>query len=356
MEKKRDITIDIMKGILMLLVVSCHAQGPGHRLIYLFHMAVFFMISGYLWGDRKDVKIVPYIKRKAITLYIPYVVCNVAYVAWFLLMPTMFEREMCNRTVTGVAYEIVKIILLQGRSTMSNPSWFLAVMFIISIAYAVVVNIIGKVTKNDRIRLGIVTVTAIAALVLGYLFYLNDFNRFQVGTICSSYAAFHMGNIIWKTLKHGRIKAGSRSMGIATIFAGGGLLLLYKFTEIELRLIDNIIINPVIYCLGMIFGWIVLRCVSAIFAKVALLRNPLSYLGRNSMVVLCAHFAAFKMIAFLQCLWLGLPISEVSAFPVVRVMGMWWCAYTLAGISLPLLTRHLLCTIRERIIDKKNAG
>lgn len=57
MGEKRDIIIDIMEGILMLLVVSCHAQGPGHRLIYLFHMACFFMISSYLWEDRKGVKI-----------------------------------------------------------------------------------------------------------------------------------------------------------------------------------------------------------------------------------------------------------------------------------------------------------
>ena len=53
MKNKRDETIDIMKGILMSLVVMAHAQGPFHRFIYLFHMPVFIMISGYLFHNDK---------------------------------------------------------------------------------------------------------------------------------------------------------------------------------------------------------------------------------------------------------------------------------------------------------------
>lgn len=41
---ERDKSIDVMKGILIVLVVMAHAQGPGYRFIYLFHMATFFMI------------------------------------------------------------------------------------------------------------------------------------------------------------------------------------------------------------------------------------------------------------------------------------------------------------------------
>ena len=83
----------------------------------------------------------------------------------------MFEREMCRRTVSGVAYEIVKIFLLQGRSTMSDPSWFLAVLFIISIAYVVVSRIADKIAGNDRI-IGLDIVTTITALALGIFFPL----------------------------------------------------------------------------------------------------------------------------------------------------------------------------------------
>lgn len=41
MRKTRDVTIDIMKGILILLMVSCHAQGPGHRFFLLVSYGLF---------------------------------------------------------------------------------------------------------------------------------------------------------------------------------------------------------------------------------------------------------------------------------------------------------------------------
>lgn len=228
MGKTRDVTIDIMKGILILLMVSCHAQGPGHRFFYLFHMACFFMISGYLWGNRGEIKLLPYIKNKVRSLYIPYVICNIAYLIWFLFMPMVFEKEMCQRTVAGIAYEVIKILFFRGRCSLSGPTWFLAVLFIVSIVYAVVHKIAIHFVSDSRIRYAIVTFSAIAAMVFGYILYLLDFNVFQVGTICSSYAAYHMGNVIRKvseekiTLKS-KIEKNFRALCGIAIFAGGGV-------------------------------------------------------------------------------------------------------------------------------------
>ncbi|MDD3138455.1 MAG: acyltransferase family protein [Lachnospiraceae bacterium] len=70
---KRDKTIDAMKGILIFLVVAAHAFAPGHRFIYLFHMASFFMISGFLWKDSSlQISLKNFLKKKTKTLYLPY--------------------------------------------------------------------------------------------------------------------------------------------------------------------------------------------------------------------------------------------------------------------------------------------
>lgn len=130
---------------------------------------------------------------------------------------------------------------------------------------------------------------------------------------------------------------------------GGGLLLLYKISDVEIRLITNTIVNPIYYLLGMFFGWMLLRCISIVIEKKNRLRCFLSYLGRNSLIIVCTHFAAFKVVAFMQCVWFDLPISNISAFPVVRIEGLWWCAYTAAGIGLPLLIRYLYYSAKERI-------
>lgn len=194
--KERDVVIDIMKGILIILVVMAHAQGPWHRVIYLFHMATFFMISGFLWKRNGKSTITQVIKRKLKSLYIPYMVCNLSYLVLFLIMPWLFEREMCKRTFLGIVYEIFKIFIFRGRTTMSDPTWFLAVLFFVSIAYEIIRRVAHILTKNERREYGYVTLSALIALMIGYCLYLRKINTFQVGTICSSYAAFHMGNIM----------------------------------------------------------------------------------------------------------------------------------------------------------------
>ncbi len=354
-KKKRDTVVDIMKGILILLVVMAHAQGPGHRLIYLFHMPVFFMISGYLWGDRNDIEITQFIKRKIVSLYFPYVICNMVYLVWFLCMPVVFEREMCERTVFGIIYEIIKILLFRGRSSMSDPTWFLSVLFIVNIVYAIIRKILYKLILEDRKKYYLSTLSAAVALTIGYVFYLVDFNIFQVGTICSSYAAFHVGNIIRKVIQnHTVLERNKLLYTCLTISAAGGMLILLRVSNIEIRLISNIIVDPLYYCLGMLFGWLVVRYIAIIFDKYHFLRTKFSYLGKHSMIILCAHFAAFKIIAFVQCIYFDLPLSHVSAFPVVRNEGYWWCAYFMTGIGVPLLAQYIFMIFKGRIMDHCN--
>ena len=46
MAKQRDPVIDSMRGIGIVLMVLGHSGFPGTDFIYLFHMALFFMLSG----------------------------------------------------------------------------------------------------------------------------------------------------------------------------------------------------------------------------------------------------------------------------------------------------------------------
>lgn len=44
--------IDIIKGYCIVLMVMGHCRAPFKNWIYLFHMPVFFMVSGYCWKDK----------------------------------------------------------------------------------------------------------------------------------------------------------------------------------------------------------------------------------------------------------------------------------------------------------------
>ena len=48
-KKSRIEEIDIVKAIGIICMVLGHADFPGTRFVYLFHMAVFFIASVYLF-------------------------------------------------------------------------------------------------------------------------------------------------------------------------------------------------------------------------------------------------------------------------------------------------------------------
>lgn len=70
--KLRSKYIDILRGLLIILVVIGHFNnGIMHDIIFLFHMPLFFMISGYLL-KREHLVEKGYIRNKICTLMLPY--------------------------------------------------------------------------------------------------------------------------------------------------------------------------------------------------------------------------------------------------------------------------------------------
>ena len=51
---QRNRCFDIAKGIGIILVVCGHARAPFQGFLSLFHMALFFMISGFLYNDTQS--------------------------------------------------------------------------------------------------------------------------------------------------------------------------------------------------------------------------------------------------------------------------------------------------------------
>lgn len=83
-EMKRDCKIDAIKGILIILVVIAHSRRGGgilHDFIFLFHMPLFFVISGFFCKEKVKLDRA-YIKKLCTRYLIPYL----AYMVLILLV------------------------------------------------------------------------------------------------------------------------------------------------------------------------------------------------------------------------------------------------------------------------------
>lgn len=102
-------SVDIAKGILIILVVVAHAQADiVHDIIFIFHMPLFFVISGFLIRQEKLLK-TGYVRGKIKHLIIPYMI--------YLMLDMLLVRKTLSvhdwmyalwggRAVTGVYWYI----------------------------------------------------------------------------------------------------------------------------------------------------------------------------------------------------------------------------------------------------------
>lgn len=100
MSEKREPWIDRAKGLLIFLVVLGHVAGAGGNLahgtaadalqlirnvIYMFHMPAFFVLAGLMWKSPSEA-FLPFMRRKAKRLLLPYGVFGIFSVAVFALV------------------------------------------------------------------------------------------------------------------------------------------------------------------------------------------------------------------------------------------------------------------------------
>lgn len=74
------------------------------------------------------------------------------------------------------------------------------------------------------------------------------------------------------------------------------------------------------------------------------------YIGKHTMPILALHFLAFKTVGFLIILFYSLPMGRLSEIPVVSFhTDIYWGAYTIVGIVLPLASYYIYSIVKRVI-------
>ena len=150
--KNRNLQIDIFRGCGIILMVCGHSEFPLTHFVYLFHMAIFFILSGYLWNEKYSADIESckkYLIKKIHTLYFPYVAFNIIFTLFnnyfirlnlytdnpnFLNLPIGPNDTLTQKlSIKSFAIEILKILLFMGGNQFAGASWFLRILFFVSI-------------------------------------------------------------------------------------------------------------------------------------------------------------------------------------------------------------------------------
>lgn len=156
--KNRETWIDICRGVGILLVVLGHCNIPFvmYKMIYSFHMPFFFILSGYLFKNKKAIK--EYGKKLWKRYIIPYFfLCMIN----FMIMAFLKPENNFGKYIIGILY---------SRGTTEwmpncSPLWFLT-------AITVALFLFNIILYKNNVWGGVLVATAGTLSYLLYLFQI----------------------------------------------------------------------------------------------------------------------------------------------------------------------------------------
>jgi fucose 4-O-acetylase-like acetyltransferase len=283
--------IDIARGIGILLVALAHADvslfSPYlHRLIYSFHMPLFFFLSGYFFNP--GIPLWELLKKRFNTILKPYLVTIV-----LIYIVSLSFTNMRFATVLG---RIAKSLYATGYYIDWVQLWFLPSLFVTSLfAYLFYRAILIRI-KNRYVKWSLM----LAVLAVG-VYFLDRFYPFSISLLGKQYELYGLPFSLDLVLVSGffyilgneiRLAASDQTLANPWVFfgAGAGLILLtaiFDFpVDFNTRLLSSFPINTLAAILGILFT---LALSKQIDMKTTRLASALKYTGQASLFILIFH-------------------------------------------------------------------
>lgn len=364
MSKKRNVEVDIVRGLAIILMVIGHVETPAANFIYLFHMAVFFIASGYFYKSQASESlqsVFSYAIKKMKGLWLPYALWN----AIFSLLRNIFIDlnvytnnvsilETINSkfafvteywTVRDIVINIIKGCILPGNVQMGGALWFLATLLQISIAYCIIEFVLRKFIDAKHLKIGQLFVS-IVLLGIGYILKIKGIYLFGIESFFSCYCLFYIGMYLHSSEEKLTKLTAGKELAILLICLIG-LCILNNFGSVGLG--GNSYTDPIFMLLASLLGWLFLYEAAFLLKKNEAITKALSYIGKNTLPIVVLHFLAFKIVSLVGLLVCSDELYKLAAFPVLYEGFAWRVAYTIVGVVVPLLANEIWLSFKRTI-------
>ncbi len=365
---KRDKSIDLIKGFGIFCMVAGHCGAPFEKFIYLFHMAVFFIASGYCYKKSNSDKfgsVFKYIVNKLKSLWLVYVLWNTLFSLlhnFFIKINVYTDNPLIYEYVSGerialteywsfkdVLVNIIKTLFMQGGTQLGGAFWFFQALLGISVGYCLVDFLIKKLF-SEKLNMLIQAIVAVVFLVLGYVCSLKGITAYGVARILSCYSLFFVGHLIRNMGIYDKARSVvSHIITLAVCF--GILVLLNSIGRISLG--NNTYVNPIFMLVASLMGWQMLHELAFFIRKVKIFENIVACMGQNTLAIVLLHFLCFKAVSYIGVACKGMPLCTVAAFPFLFEGPLWCIAYLLVGLIIPICLSILWKNIKHRIKKQK---
>lgn len=317
--KERDGSVDILRGLGILLVVSGHASsGSGLYQFtpYSFHMPLFFFISGLFFSESKIEGVAHVLIKNAKSLLLYSTGFYFFYALICLLIsslgfkqfyePFSLQSIFLNQFVTGGVYKF------------TSAYWFIPCLFFVKVYFSLVHARLAalvstmKIEASSAVFLLIYFGIAFSAVVYSFKMYeAKDVQWSEVQVLRVAFASFfyYLGFFF---AKHNLHRFAGHALTIAILFVVQQQIWVYagnldywmqisKFQSAYLPVITSTIAIVFFYGLSIIASrnesWV----------------GVVGYVGRNSFPILLHHLFGFFVVNVILCLAGVINPSDVTS-------------------------------------------
>lgn len=308
----RTVHIDIFRSFGIILMVMGHI-GFGvqfDHFIHAFHMPMFFFISGMFFRAKSNPSLVAFVKKKAKSLLVPYVVFGLFH---YLIWSVQNWPERSLEPLWCLFFINTDGLPIAG------ALWFLTAIFLTEVIYFLVRYYIKNIVIQNIVVILIALIGCLATTILPFrLPYALDAAFVGVGLI-------HIGNLFQKKIQHAfELKYYKWLIfGIITtvqIFLNGYI----NMRTGQYAIIPLFWLNAVLAVIvGINFAKYTMRIITPIMKEIY------TFIGRNSIVYLCLNQLIISCTSKLIYL-IKLPtlVSRLIIF-ALSMLVLHGCAYIL---------------------------
>lgn len=355
----RDLSVTIAKGFAIIFIVIGHAGCPMilNKMVTPTAIAVFFFMSGYCFKEKYLSDAKTFTQRRISGIYLPYLKWSLLFLLFHNVFYhlNIYSDEYGFHGRTSVLYtasdyldKAVSVATkMQGHEQLLGAYWFLKSLFVGSfIFYAIAVlevRVCGTLTSKLCMGVGkgmliLLFMTVLLSFFDCHLPYFKIGSReFFAATIIYAGYLYRQRQWLW----HRRIAV--NIIALIAMTAGSQFwfttMLYYYYWKV---LPHTVSITLAVLALLHLSEWISKR-------KDLCPVRLLIYIGDHTMAVLTWHFLSLKLVSLLLIAIYGLPIKQLSEFPVIEKYAHqgWWLLYFCVGVGVPILWTYCYHRLKD---------
>ncbi|WP_431030354.1 acyltransferase family protein [Lysinibacillus sp. LZ02] len=303
--------VDILKGLGIILVILGHLQVAPNLIsyIYLFHMPLFFFVSGYLMNVNKFAKVTDFIKGKTKTLLLPYLGFSIISI-------------ICYSVFTGAEISIKEsfICFIEGKRNFiyyNIALWFLVGIFVVELMYF----LLKKYIKNDILIFLVSIFISFSAVVFLEVIQSPDW-IWSIDTAFYYLVYFVIGNLLKShQKKYSASNFVQKSIMYTIVFLSFSLNLILLLIPSKIQFVYSIINGKNEF----LFVWLFICGLSGIVTYIVISKylgksSVLEFIGKNSLIIFTLHYPLGILIIDLLKVQLQIELPPSNIIGIIQMI------------------------------------